>query len=147
MLPDKPVNHRLTALNTAYLVSAFIGCLYFLYGFWAIRRPTVSTTPVPAAVLQAHHYILLFVCLFEAGIGIFIFQAVKKTFLFFQSLATMFVFAGHGLVIYHFHTETTKGQPDMDMIAWSFYFFVPAIILHALARMEHRFKKIKVTLE
>lgn len=148
MLPDKTANQRLTALNTAYLVSALIGGLYFVYGFWAMRQPpAIPAAAVPAEVLKSHHYILLFVCLFEAVIGIFIFQAVKKTFLFLQSLATMLVFAAHGLLIYHFHTETNRGKPEMDMIGWAFYFLVPAIILLALARMEHRFKRIKISVE
>ena len=145
MLPDKPEHQRLTALNSAYLALGIAGFLYFVYGFWAIRQPLPPATTISAETVKSHHYLLLFISLLEAGMGLYIFQSVKKTFLFFQSLATMFILTAHGLVVYQFHTETTTGNLKTDLILWAAYTLVPAILLHALARMEHRFKRIKVT--
>lgn len=147
MLPGKPAHHRLTALNTAYLAMGIIGLLYYVYGFWVLHQPApVSRTILPGAA-KNHHYLLLFISLLEMGMGTYMFQAAKKTFLFFQSLATMFIITAHGLVIYQFHTQHTTGNLDTDLVAWASYLMVPAIILHLLARMEHRFKRIRITAE
>ncbi|MBL7729140.1 MAG: hypothetical protein JNM68_15695 [Dinghuibacter sp.] len=147
MLPGKPANHRLTALNTAYLAMGIIGLLYFVFGFWILRQPApVARNIVPAAA-QNHHYLLLFISLLELGMGIYIFQAEKKTFLFFQSLATMFILTAHGLIIYQFHTEHTTGNLATDLVSWAAYLLVPAVLLHLLARLEHRFKRIRITAE
>jgi cytochrome b561 len=144
MLPDKPVNQRLTALNTAYLLMGMAGLLYYMYGFWSVNR-LPATAAVNAAAAKNHHQLLLFISLLQMALGIYVFQSVKKTFLFLQSLATMFMLTAEGLVVYQFHAETTIGTLGTDLAAWAGWVLMAAILLHALARMEHRFKQIKIT--
>jgi hypothetical protein len=143
MLPDKTANPRLTALNSAYLLTGALGFLYFIYGFLLLREPTTAPKTTSPEVLQSHHLLLLFTCLLELAIGLFIRQATKQAFLFAQSLATMLVITGHGLLIYHFHTESTAGNLPGNLIPWATGVLGVAMLLHLFARLENSFTKVK----